>query len=269
MNDFGTYGVTEFLPSADGTDELAAELAVNGFTILDSGLDAGTLAELRVCLDRAYAEQVRELGGEDLLHTLNDADIARALFVYEPAFLQLATLPTLMTLCKRVLGPEYLLLMQNGIVNRPDRKNYQAKWHRDLNYQHWLSTKTLAINALFCLDAFTLDNGPTHVLPGTHHVAAFPTPAFCRKHEQPVVAPAGSYLVLDAMLYHRAGINTSSAVRRAVNHVIGLPFMAQQVNLPKMLAARGVPTPDPAVAKYLGYRWTPADDARDWRTRRA
>ncbi|MDR6383862.1 phytanoyl-CoA dioxygenase family protein [Paraburkholderia caribensis] len=264
-----TYGVVDRLGSSDATDEAIAELRVNGYTVLDSGLSPDFVESLREGLERAYARQIEEIGNEEMLRAMNDADIARCMLAYETDFLTVATTAPLLEFAKRALGPEFVLLMQNGILNRPDRENYQARWHRDLNYQHWTSSKTLAINALLCIDPFTIQNGATYVLPGTHHVAQFPTDAFASKFETQIEAPAGSYLILDAMLYHRAGINQSKNVRRAVNHVIGLPFMAQQIDLPAAMASKGIAPPkDPAIAKYLGYRWSPASDVAAWRSRR-
>jgi ectoine hydroxylase-related dioxygenase (phytanoyl-CoA dioxygenase family) len=263
------YGVTERLSGGDATDEAIAELRVNGYTVIPSALPAEFVRDLGLALDRAYARQVGEIGGESVLHAMHDADIARCMLAYAPEFLEVATAPPLMKLAARMLGNEFLLLMQNGIINRPERENYQAKWHRDLNYQHWTSSKALAINALLCIDDFTLENGATFVLPGTHHVPEFPTAGFARRFERQIQAPAGSFLILDAMLFHRAGVNRTNRVRRAVNHVIGRPFMAQQIDLPSALQRAGIgPPDDPAVKKYLGYRWSPARDATEWRARR-
>ncbi|MDN0082657.1 phytanoyl-CoA dioxygenase family protein [Crenobacter sp. SG2305] len=244
-------------------------MRINGYTVLDSGFSTAFIDNLRAGLDHAYAKQVNEMGDEAILRAMNDADIARCVLAYEPDFLQVATNASLMEFAKRALGPEFVLMMQNGIINRPDRENYQARRHRDLNYQHWTSSKTLAFNALLCVDDFTCQNGATFVLPGTQHIAEFPSDAFARKFEQQIEAPAGSYLILDAMLYHRAGINETNGLRRAVNHVIGLPFMAQQIDIPSALAHRGtLPPADPAIRKYLGHRWSPARDVADWRGRR-
>jgi ectoine hydroxylase-related dioxygenase (phytanoyl-CoA dioxygenase family) len=263
------YGVSERLSQNDAIDEAVAELCINGFTVLPSGFSPAFIDSLKNGLDRAYAKQVAEIGSEADLQAINDADIARCMLTYEADYLDVATAPALIALAQRYLGSEFVLMMQNGIINRPDRENYQARWHRDLNYQHWTSSKPVALNALLCIDEFTAENGATFVLPGTHRVAPFPTDAFTRKHQMQLSAPAGSFVVLDAMVFHRAGINRSSKVRRAVNHVIGLPFMTQQVDIPRAMARGDRPEPaDPQVRKYLGYRWTPAADAIDWRQRR-
>ncbi|PMS37505.1 phytanoyl-CoA dioxygenase PhyH [Trinickia symbiotica] len=264
-----THGVAMRLNEADLIDERLAELMVNGYTILDSGMPDAALVDLRARLDSVYSAQCVEMDGEDVLRSMHDTDVARCVVAYDAAFLQLATNNNLMQLARRLFGSDFILMQQNGILNRPDRDNYQAKWHRDLSYQHWVSTKPLAINALFCVDEFTNDNGATFVLPATHHVEAFPTNAFVSKFELQLTAPAGSYLILDAMLFHRAGINRSASVRRAVNHLIGLPFMAQQIDIPRAIAsAQKIDVVDETTRKYLGYRWSPAADAVEWRRRR-
>ncbi len=271
MNDALTisYGVTERFEPADEIEEALLELTINGYTVLDSGFDPGFIADLRTRLDRVYAEQVREAGGVAVLEAKKDADIARAVLAYDDAFLTVATAPPLLQLARRALGNAFVLVMQNGILNRPAEKNQQALWHRDLNYQHWTCSRPLAINALLCIDAFTYENGATHVLPGTHFVEKFPSLRYVSKFEQPLTAPEGSFLILNAMLYHRAGVNVSSRMRRAVNHVIGLPFMAQQIDLPCLLRKRGRDlSGDPATSRYLGYRWSPADDVGAWRDMR-
>ena len=58
----------------------------------------------------------------------------------------------------------------------------------------------------------------------------------------------------------------SGRIRRAVNPVIGAPILAQQVDIPSMLARD--PPSDPWLAGYLGYRWNPTRDVAAWRRQR-
>jgi ectoine hydroxylase-related dioxygenase (phytanoyl-CoA dioxygenase family) len=81
-----------------------------------------------------------------------------------------------------------------------------------------------------------------------------------------VDAKAGSFLVLDAMLYHRSGYNRSNAHRRGINHVIGRPMLAQQIDIPRLLQGRHCD--DPLIRDYLGYRWNPAASVNEWRRMR-
>jgi ectoine hydroxylase-related dioxygenase (phytanoyl-CoA dioxygenase family) len=200
------------------------------------------------------------------LESSNDADVARCLLADEECFFALATNPALLTFCRQVLGESFVLLQQNGLVNRPSRGHYQLRWHRDLPFQHWVASKPIAIAALLCLDEFNATTGGTYALPGSHMHEGFPSEAFVREHQQVINAAPGTFIVMDAMAFHRAGKNTSADARRAINHLIGLPFLSQQIDLPSMLG--GAHAEDPFLSAYLGYKWAPAESVEAWRSRR-
>jgi ectoine hydroxylase-related dioxygenase (phytanoyl-CoA dioxygenase family) len=217
-------------------------------------------------MDDVYARQCAEVGGETVLAGMNDADIARCLLAYSDAYLELATHPTLVALARAVLGETIVLLMQNGVINRPGRRQFQTRWHRDLNYQHWVCSRPIALSALVCLEDFNAETGGTAFLPGSHLVEHFPSDAIVAMSEVTPVLPRGSVIVFNSMVFHRAGINRSGRIRRAVNHVIGAPILAQQVDIPSMLG--GEAPSDLWLAGYLGYRWNPARDVAAWRRQR-
>lgn len=267
MNETARHGIRHQVIAHDRLDRQVEELRSAGFTTVDSGLTPSQLRTLRERMEQIYRAQVDEAGGEDVLRRCQDLDVARCPLVSDDAFVAVAANVNLMALVKRLLGENFVLLQQNGLFNRPAAQHYQTHWHRDLSYQHWTSSEPIAINALLTLDDFTLANGATHVLPASHLRTEFPSDAYVARFEQPIEAPAGSFLVLDAMLYHRAGRNTTRGQRRAVNHLIGRPFMAQQFDLPAMLPAHHAD--DPFLNKYLGYRWAPSRSVAAWRAQRA
>ena len=261
------HGVCQQVQLHDRLDAQVEELRSLGYTTVASGLPAYELAALRDAMEVVYQTQVRELGGLPALQRCNDLDTARCPLAYDERFIGVAAHPALMALVRRLLGENFVLLQQNGLFNRPGAGHYQTHWHRDLSYQHWTSSEPLAINALLTLDDFTLDNGCTHVLPASHLRSEFPSQPYVDRFETPIVAPAGTFLVLDAMLFHRAGRNVSSGQRRAVNHLIGRPFMAQQLDLSRMVDARQAQ--DPLLHKYLGFRWSPCESVAAWRAMRS
>ena len=263
------YGIVEHLPAIDHVSEHFSDLLVNGYTVIDSGFSSAFLDQIQIKMDQIYSTQVADIGGAKNLAKISDADIARCLLSYDADFIDVACAPLLRSICERYLGPEFVLMQQNGVINRHERENYQKNWHRDLSYQHWTSSRPIAMNALLCVDKFTTLNGATHVLPATHHVAPMPTTGFVKRNELQIPAPRGSFIVMDAMVFHRAGWNQSNSVRRGINHLIGLPFLAQQIDMPSAIARKGGIEPTDAwTRKYLGYRWGPALDADDWRRRR-
>jgi hypothetical protein len=48
-----------------------------------------------------------------------------------------------------------------------------------------------------------------------------------------------------------------------VNHVIGLPILSQQIDIPRSLGGKW--SDDPFLSKYLGYRWNPKPSVLEWR----
>jgi len=84
--------------------------------------------------------------------------------------------------------------------------------------------------------------------------------------ERPIEAPAGSFLVFDSMLFHRAGHNSSTTMRRAVNHVYALPFIGQQISMPGVLQGRYAD--DPTFSRLFGYETEPVSSVDAWWARR-
>lgn len=261
-----THGVFSRTKVADDIESSVEDLRQRGFTLVQSGLTDDELARLRDRLDAVYQEQVREAGGEDQLARCQDVDVARAPLLYDELFVRIASNANLLNVVARMLGDNFVLMQQNGLLTRPATENYQARWHRDLSFQHWVSSEPIAINALLAVDPFTVESGATVVLPGSHLRAEFPSDQYVARHEQPLEAPAGTFLVLDGMLFHRAGRNRSDRPRRGVNHLIGRPFLAQQFDFAGILGDRYAT--HPLLAKYLGYRWRPQPDVLSWRRER-
>jgi ectoine hydroxylase-related dioxygenase (phytanoyl-CoA dioxygenase family) len=156
--------------------------------------------------------------------------------------------------------------LQNAIVNRPAQVHHQAAWHRDLPYLDRISSAPLAVSALFCIDDFTVENGATWCLPGSHLLAEPPSDRFLAGHSVAICAGAGDVIVFDSMLLHRAGANESTRPRRAVNHVYSVGIIRQQIDLPRALNGRHAD--DPHLAVLLGYASNAPVSADDYRSRR-
>jgi ectoine hydroxylase-related dioxygenase (phytanoyl-CoA dioxygenase family) len=261
--DVAGYGIKEKTQAHSWLSKAFEELARDGYSVVPDVLDETKLAAYRSALEECYGEQVAELGGGDRLAAINDANVVRLPLAYNDSFLHLAAQETILEVARCILGESFVLLMQNGIINPAGEAHQQNNWHRDLNYQHWTSSRPLAISALVCLDPFTPVNGATVILPGSHLVAAFPSDDYTLRNEKTIIASAGSVIFMDAMAFHRAGVNKSTAARRAVNHVIGVPILSQQIDIPRCLGGRWAD--DPSLSKYLGYRWNPKASVAEWR----
>jgi ectoine hydroxylase-related dioxygenase (phytanoyl-CoA dioxygenase family) len=223
-----------------------------GYGVIGGGYDKKALASLSAAFERAAERHRAVHGGTDNLRSMDEHNTIRLPLAWEPAFLELAANNTILEICARLIAGYVVLNQQNGVINPPHAQRYnQGAWHRDLPYQHFVSSRPLAINALFCLDAFTLDNGATRVLPASHQQEDFPSDRFIADQASTIEAPAGSFIVLDCMAYHSGGVNRTDRARRAVNQVYSIPLLKQQIDLPAALGEQF--TTDPRLRRLLGY----------------
>lgn len=227
-----SYGILQRNLCDSTFDEVAEQIRSLGYAILDSGYTAPELQSISEEFERTR-ERYIEIYGEAKLKSLNEFHTIRSPLTHGGgAFLRLALNENLLSLLKKLIQGEFILNQQNGVINPPQKTYNQGAWHRDLPYQHFVSTKPIAINALFCVDDFTFENGATFVLPASHKSEAFPSENYVKKNALQVEAKAGSFIVLDCMIFHAGGFNKTDLERRAVNHLYNIPYFKQQINIP-------------------------------------
>lgn len=252
------YGVLE-QSQADSDAEIALEeLRLLGFTTLDGGFSVEALDDLRTRFERARADYA-DFSAAFAIET----DVVRVLPFFDRTFFDVLFNDRLHDFLKGVLGEYYIVNQVNGLINGAGTESYsQAPWHRDLPFRHLTMSRPIAVNALFALDDFTVENGCTRVIPGSHKVENFTSNAVIHRVEKYVTVTAGTYVLLDCMTYHRGGVNTSSRDRRAVNHVFTIPAWRQQLHLPSIFG----PNPDlsDSQKKMLGYGLEEFRSHEDW-----
>jgi hypothetical protein len=227
-----SYGVLRQNTPTTDLEEIAEQIKNLGYAVFDPRLSPDELISLSEAFQQTRHRYI-ETYGEKSLKAKDEFWTIRAPLTLDKNFLALALNERLISLIQLLIPGKFILNQQNGIINPPGESYNQAAWHRDLPYQHFVSTTPLAINALFCLDEFTQQNGATFVLPASHKSEAFSSSNFVEKNAIQIVAPAGSFLILDCMLFHCGGFNRTQLPRRAINHVYTIPFFKQQINLPR------------------------------------
>lgn len=256
------YGVRIANEAHTAIEEAAETLRLLGYAVVDAGLSEAEMEGLREGFEalrrKAATDELAELR-----RRVGEADLLRCPLAEDARFLALAANPRILALCEALIGPGFILNQQNGIVNPAGTERYsQSPYHRDLPYQHFVSSRPLALNALFCLDPFTAENGATWVIPASHKEEAFPSERVLRAQRRQVEAPAGSFLVLDCMIWHGGGQNRTGRDRRAVNHVYTIAMMRQQIDLPACLG-EGF-TKDPALRRLLGFQHPQPRSVREY-----
>ena len=234
------YGILAQNSSASVLDLVVEQVQMLGYGVLDGGYSAEELQAIGQEFDATRARYMTRYG-EAWLRTTDEHNTVRAPLTHGgPAFLELALNTRLRAALTQLIPGKFVLNQQNGIVNPPRETYNQAAWHRDLPYQHFVASRPLAVNALFCLDEFTHDNGATFVLPASHKCEAFPSDDYIRASAVQVEAPAGFYILLDCMAFHAGGFNRTERPRRAVNHIYNIPYFKQQINIPRNMPAQAL-----------------------------
>ncbi|MGB6534927.1 MAG: phytanoyl-CoA dioxygenase family protein [Xanthobacteraceae bacterium] len=263
------YGVHKQTDSDSPIDRAVETIGLLGYAVIDGGYGADKLEALSDAFARVLTQTHHAHGGDSELAKIDEHCTIRAPLANDLLFLELALNPTILAICRRLMGDYIVLNQQNGIVNPANAQRYnQGAYHRDLPYQHFVSSHPLMVNALFCLDPFTVHNGATCVIPASHKVEAFPSDTAVAACQQQISAPEGSFIVMDSMVFHRGGVNATNRSRRAINQAYSIPYIRQQIDLPATLGPGY--SADRDIRKLLGYDvQTPTSVAAYYDTRRA
>lgn len=258
-----SYGISERVKISDACDEHVEGLKTLGYTVVDGGYSTAELKEFSAAFNVARQLAQDAAGGASALREIDEHNTVRIPFYYDSRLLRLAINPKILEIASRLIANYYVLSQQNGVINPAGAKEYnQGAWHRDLPYQHVVFSRPLAINALFCIDEFTEMNGATMLLPATHKQELFPSQHFVAHAAKQITAPAGSYIVLDCMVYHTGSTNRTMLDRRAVNHLYTAPILRQQIDLPRLLGNDY--TSEPYLRRLLGYEITTPNSVEEY-----
>jgi ectoine hydroxylase-related dioxygenase (phytanoyl-CoA dioxygenase family) len=226
-----------------------------GYAIVPGVLDDGILRWVREAMYQIQRDIVREVG-QDRLDRAGELGVLRLMCRFDERFLQFLELPQLLAIVDRTVSPTAILHLQNGFVlpSSPAGEAprvFQTSYHQD--FPRVLNGYVASINALFAIDPFSVSNGATWVVPGTHHRPDRPSAEEVAAKAVPVECDAGSMIVFDSTLWHAAGANTSGRDRLAVNHQFTRSFIKQQMDYVRALGADAVSRQPPRTQQLLGW----------------
>ena len=200
-----------------------------GYVKISSGYNQNELTKISKTFNKTKSFYLKKYNLAD-----NNLSSIRGLFALDKIFLEIAKNKFLLKFLKKVFDGKFIINQQNGLINNPKKIYEQAKWHRDLPYQHFVSSKVLAINAIFCIDNFNNQNGATKVLPCSQLFEKFPSNNYTLDNEVTIEANSGEFIILNAMTYHSGSLNSSKFSRRGINTVYSIPYIRHQMDLDYM-----------------------------------
>lgn len=142
---------------------------------------------------------------------------------------RLITHPKLLEPLRSILGPNILFVKnRHNHMTRNDANSTQkdTRLHRDI-----LQPTRGLLTALVYLEESTIDNGCTHIIPGSLYFpyVGVPQPdgggTWMDEHDEynglldqalPVPMPAGGVLLFDGLVFHKVGLNKTKGQRRSL-----------------------------------------------------
>jgi len=221
-----TADALQALGVTDGTLTPAerASLDTQGFVVLNSMIDPRWLAELRAVYERLMSEKYGPWhpnlsSGSATDFWFNESGTRRLadLVSEDPVFDAIYTHPRLLAAMQHILGNDIKLMSLNARDALPGQG--QQNFHID-GAPLKPGQDFYLVNSAWLLDDFTVENGATRVIPGSHKIpgpitlsdASAPHPL-----QQIVTAPAGSVFVFNAHVWHSGTVNRTALPRRVIH----------------------------------------------------
>tara|TARA_A100001515_G_scaffold119261_1_gene101838 strand:- start:484 stop:1227 length:744 start_codon:yes stop_codon:yes gene_type:complete len=216
-----------------------------GYQVFPNVLSVKQIEFYKNAMLEVYSEQVKDFG-EINLKSIGEENVVRSPFLQDKSFQFLFYNDFTKKVIKDILGDHAILSLQNGIFIPPKQNHHQSFFHRDIIYQEFTSSRPLSINLYYCLDDYNEENGGTCFVPQSHKVEKLES---FHNHETPGVE-AGSVILFDSMVYHKAGNNKTNQTRCGINNMFTLPFIKQQIKYPFCLKDK---TQDKDLNRLLGF----------------
>lgn len=216
-------------------DVLLQAIQKDGFIIMENVLDDELLKRLRLDLEKAIK---LETAYHD---TENHRDFGMVMFcpIYGKSFIDLIMSESYLAPVEKIMGKNCIVYSYTSSSMPPNLGNYATRIHNDC--EHIIPEGYInRFQALIALDDFTLENGATYVLPGSHRMNEAPSEEMFYKNAIRLTMKAGSIWYAHARLWHAGGINTTDKWRHGLTTVFCKAYMKQRVDIPRILEAQGI-----------------------------
>jgi ectoine hydroxylase-related dioxygenase (phytanoyl-CoA dioxygenase family) len=248
--------IDEALLSLGVTDETLSNeqknfLDENGYLPLEGLIPAHEVAAFASRLDDLVQQEGENAGKE--VHQEQGTLRLSNLIDKDPIFERCLTQPVVLAAIRHVLGSQFKLSSLNSRAALPG-SGHQAlhvDWGESVNPGEYM-----VCNSIWLLDDFTLENGATRIVPGTHASGKIPIDvmddAMADHPDQiQIVARAGSVVIFNSHLWHGGVLNRSDSLRRAMHVYFCRRDQVQQLDQRKFLRKKTIARLSPQARAIL------------------
>jgi ectoine hydroxylase-related dioxygenase (phytanoyl-CoA dioxygenase family) len=203
------------------------ELKNKGYTILRNKIPLEWLDKLSVAIDKSFVDHRRiqiennndiKTEGVALHVILNDS-----IFIDFLKYLQ--NIGFIKDLQENYFESKCILNSFSALDNLPNQPNFSSIVHRDLRF--YSGDFPIMINCLIMVDDFTIENGGTYLLAGSHLEKRKPSDEEFFNNSFQAIGKKGDILIFNANVWHSSAPNKTQNHRRAIPITISKSFMKQ------------------------------------------
>ncbi len=237
-------------PTQDELNAFKNRMESAGWFLFEDVVDETLVGQLIVDLERSYdvRRKIQIKNGVDA----DTEGTAHHVLADGGSFLELLGRAYIHEYLKTLFGGQYILNAFGGNLNRSGQRTYASNVHRDV--RTYTRELRLLVNTIVMLDDFTLTNGATHLLAGSHLDKSKPSDEVFFKTADRAVGRRGSIVVWDSNVWHAAGVNHSGHPRRSLSILYSQPFMKQQLDYPRAIGYDQRETLTEQCQQIVGFR---------------
>lgn len=223
------------------------EFDMQGFVIIEDVFDKDFLKQIREELIVALDKEVEYHGTTDYSFYGYVLSNPR----YGGSFLKVFDNPLVSGPINAVLGESSIAYSYTSSSMPPGKGNDSSHIHVDSLI--YLPDYILRMGVLIALDDFTVDNGATYYLPGSHRQKETPSEEDFFKNAKSLTIKAGSGWFFNTRLWHSGGKNVTNKWRHAITLNMCRPWMKQRIDIPGVMSGMDLTGVSEVTLQKLGF----------------
>lgn len=245
------------LPSVD---EVVDVIRHRGWMVIEDVVAPGLLERMRSEIESAY-ERCRGIQIKNAIPDNNEWTVHHLVGQGDSWMDFISNFPFVAHL-DALFDGKFILNSFGGSKNGPGTLSYAHNIHRDIRTHS--GDIRLILNTLVMLDDFTPENGATWLMSGGQKVVEKPSEEDFAARAEQATGKAGSFLIFDSHIWHRAGVNQTDRHRRSVTPMFSRPFMKQQFDYPRVIGYQNQSKLSETAQQIVGFHSRVPSTLEEW-----